>query len=122
MLFCHRTSACTLICSCFALTICYILSSTSIQLHPSGTQLLVGQKGGTAYLISHQPIEKKGTLETEYNAKTDDETEGTFTAIFATRGQAVVNGIKNGCAIVWDRKNGNMVYGLKHGNGNVDFS
>lgn len=95
------------------------LSSTSIQLHPNGTQLLIGQKGGTAYLISHQLNENKGTLEKKYIAKTDGEGEGTFGAIFATGGQAVVSGVSNGSVLVWDRKKGNMVYGLKHGPGKV---
>jgi hypothetical protein len=96
------------------------LFSTSIHLHPNGTQLLIGQKGGTAYLISHQSNENKGTLEKKYCPKTDEESEGTLGAIFATGGQAVVSGISNGCVLVWDRKKGNMVYGLKHGIGNVN--
>ena len=72
-------------------------------------------------MISHQSNENKGTLEKKYCPKTDDETEETLGAIFATGGQAVVSGISNGCVLVWDRKKGNMVYGLKHGNGNVNF-
>lgn len=99
-----------------------ILCSTSIQLHPNGTQILIGQKGGTAYLISHQLNENKGTLEKKYIVKTDDESEGSFAAIFATGGQAVVSGVSNGSVLVWDRKKGNMVYGLKHGTGKVNNS
>lgn len=61
----------------------------------------------------------KGNIEKTYCAKDDDGPEGAYTAIFATNGQAVVNGSSNGCAFVWDRKKGNMVYGLKHGTGTV---
>lgn len=69
-------------------------------------------------MVSHQANEKKGTLEKKYCGS---DNEGTFEAIFATRGQAVVNGTCNGCALVWDRKKGTRVYGLKHGNGAVEY-
>ena len=120
MRFCRRTIACEFpCCSCVALMIEFGLSSTCIQLHPSGTHLLIGQKGGTAYLISNKQG-MKGVLEKKYCVKNDDGPEG-YTAIFATMGQAVVNGSSNGCALVWDRKKGTMVYGLKHEKGTVLF-
>jgi hypothetical protein len=40
-----------------------------------------------------------------------------FPAVFATNGQAVLYGTVNGCALVWDRKKGAIVYGLKHPEG-----
>lgn len=44
-----------------------------------------------------------------------------FSAIFATKGQAVLYGTVNGCALVWDRKKGTIVYGLKHPDGKKKF-
>jgi len=43
-----------------------------------------------------------------------------FPAVFATRGQAVLYGTVNGCALVWDRKKCQIVYGLKHPEGKLD--
>jgi len=86
-------------------------------------QLLVGQEGGTAYLIPLRPNENKGTIEKTYTSdKVTAHAAATpglkgFPATFATKGQAVVFGMTNGCALVWDRKKGSIVYGLKHPDG-----
>jgi hypothetical protein len=51
--------------------------------------------------------------------KSDDETEHSRQYL-RRGGQAVVSGVSNGSVLVWDRKKGNMVYGLKHGTGEVN--
>lgn len=94
------------------------IKSTSIDVHPSGLYLLVGQQGGEANLITLRPNECKGSVERVYtSAKLQSMTTLGFPAVFATNGQAVLYGTVNGCALVWDRKKGAIVYGLKHPEG-----
>lgn len=81
-------------------------------MHPNGTYLLAGQKGGTAYLIRHS--ENKGTVEKTYTVEKHEDTDGSSTALFATKGQAVVFGVIDGSILVWNRKKATVVYGLKH--------
>lgn len=95
-----------------SLTFIRVVSSTSLDMHPNGTHLLVGQKGGTAYSIRHG--ENKGTIEKTYTVENAEDLDGSSSALFATKGQAVVFGMTNGSVLVWDRKKGNVVYGLKH--------
>jgi hypothetical protein len=89
-----------------------VIFSTSLDMHPNGTHILVGQKGGTAYSIRHS--ENKGTIEKTYTVENAEDSDGSSSALFATKGQAVVFGMTNGSVLVWDRKKGNVVYGLKH--------
>ena len=80
--------------------------------------MLVGQEGGKASLITLRLNECKGSVERTYtSAKLQAMTTPGFPAVFATNGQAVLYGIVNGCALVWDRKKGAIVYGLKHPEG-----
>ncbi|KAF9484904.1 WD40 repeat-like protein [Pholiota conissans] len=91
----------------------------SIDVHPTGTYLLVAQEGGFAHLVTMRPNENKGVIERTYTSeKIQSMAQKGFTsAVFATKGQAVVYGTINGCALVWDRKKGSIVYGLKHPEG-----
>ncbi|KIM49515.1 hypothetical protein M413DRAFT_438701 [Hebeloma cylindrosporum] len=90
-------------------------SVTSIDVHPSGLYLLVGQEGGKANLVTLRSNESKGSVERIYTSeKLQSTTTLSFPAIFATNGQAVLYGTVNGCGLVWDRKKGAIVYGLKH--------
>ncbi|KAG6845203.1 hypothetical protein H0H87_012530 [Tephrocybe sp. NHM501043] len=58
-----------------------------------------------------------GAVEQSFSCK---ETEarsaqaGSFGAVFATEGQAVLFGSVEGCVLVWDRKKAAIVYGLEH--------
>ncbi|KAF8164009.1 WD40-repeat-containing domain protein, partial [Pholiota molesta] len=90
----------------------------SIDIHPTGTYLLVAQEGGKAHLVTMRPNENKGNIERTYTSeKIQSMSQKAFPAVFATKGQAVLYGTVNGCALVWDRKKGTIVYGLKHPEG-----
>ncbi|KAF8968318.1 hypothetical protein BDZ97DRAFT_1916158 [Flammula alnicola] len=92
----------------------------SIDIHPTGLYLLVAQEGGKAHLVTMKPNENKGNIERTYTSEKIQSmsmTQKGFPAIFATKGQAVLYGTVNGCALVWDRKKGMIVYGLKHPEG-----
>uniref|UniRef100_A0A8H7Y286 WD40 repeat-like protein n=1 Tax=Psilocybe cubensis TaxID=181762 RepID=A0A8H7Y286_PSICU len=93
---------------------------TSIDLPPTGTYLLVAQEGGQCHLVTLKPSESKGVIERTYTSeKLQSLKQKSFPAVFATRGQAVLYGTVNGCALVWDRKKGVIVYGLKHPEGDL---
>ncbi|KAF8881947.1 hypothetical protein CPB84DRAFT_1851418 [Gymnopilus junonius] len=87
---------------------------TSIEVHPSGQYLLISQAGGKASLVTLRPNETASVEKTYTSEKLQTLTPNRFSAVFATRGQAVLYGTVNGCALVWDRKKGIIVYGLKH--------
>lgn len=95
-----------------------VCESISIDTHPTGTYLLVGQEGGKAHLVTMRPNQNKGNIERTYTSeKIQAMSQKGFPAVFATKGQAVLYGTMNGCALVWDRKKGSIVYGLKHPEG-----
>jgi hypothetical protein len=95
-----------------------VCDSISIDIHPTGTYLLVAQEGGKAHLVTMRPNENKGNIERTYTSeKIQSMSQKAFPAVFATKGQAVLYGTVNGCALVWDRKKGTIVYGLKHPEG-----
>ncbi|KAF9533587.1 WD40-repeat-containing domain protein [Crepidotus variabilis] len=90
---------------------------TAMDMPASSSHLLVTQEGGSAYLVALRLTENKGVIEKTYTSD-KVKAEGTGCgAIFATYGQALVFGSTNGCALVWDRKKGSVVYGLKHPEG-----
>lgn len=64
-----------------------------------------------------KPNETASVERTYTNEKLQALTPNRFPAVFATKGQAVLYGTVNGCALVWDRKKGVIVYGLKHPEG-----
>lgn len=95
-----------------------IYSSTSLDLNPAGTHVLVSQIGGSARLLNIRQADKKGSVELSYSCKeTEAHPDGGFGAVFATQGQAVLFGSVEGCVLVWDRKKGAIVYGLAHEEG-----
>ncbi|KDR81902.1 hypothetical protein GALMADRAFT_240187 [Galerina marginata CBS 339.88] len=90
----------------------------SIDIHPTGLYLLVGQEGGKCHLVTLKLGENKGTVERTYTSeKLQSLNKKGFPAVFATKGQAVLYGLVNACGLVWDRKKGTIVYGLKHPEG-----
>ncbi|KAF9555573.1 hypothetical protein CPC08DRAFT_711928 [Agrocybe pediades] len=91
----------------------------SIDIHPSGTYLLVGVEDGL-HLLTLKSNENTGKIEQSYKSEKALAQMGKrkgFPAVFATRGQAILYGMINDCALVWDRRKGSIVYGLKHPNG-----
>lgn len=97
---------------------------TSIEAHPSGSNLLVTQEGGLSHLVTFRATENKGSIEKTYTserlqvlASNKNSAERRLSAVFATRGQAVLFGVVNSCTLIWDRKKGVIVYGLKHEEG-----
>ncbi|PPR00053.1 hypothetical protein CVT24_009009 [Panaeolus cyanescens] len=96
---------------------------TSIEAHPSGSNLLVTQEGGQSHLVTFRAGENKGSIEKTYTSErlqvlgssNKGSPERRLPAVFATRGQAVMFGVLNSCTLIWDRKKGIIVYGLKHG-------
>ncbi|KAF8894760.1 hypothetical protein BD779DRAFT_1502773 [Infundibulicybe gibba] len=88
---------------------------TSIDITPNGSHALIGQEGRAARLVGIRQANRKGSVEQSYSCKdTETRFNSTFGAIFATRGEAVLFGSVDGCALVWDRKKGNIVYALEH--------
>ncbi|KAF8061660.1 WD40-repeat-containing domain protein [Lyophyllum atratum] len=86
----------------------------SLDLTPSGAHVLVGV-GPHARLVGVRQPDNKGSVEQIYSCKeTEARPSGGFGAVFATEGQAVLFGSVDGCALVWDRKKGTIVYGLEH--------
>ncbi|KAG5652013.1 hypothetical protein H0H81_006595 [Sphagnurus paluster] len=87
----------------------------SLDLMPSGTHLLVGV-GTFSVLVGIRQADSKGSVEQSFTCKeTETKSSGSgFGAVFATDGQAVLFGSVQGCVLVWDRKRGNIVYGLEH--------
>ena len=81
---------------------------------------MAGQKGA-AYLLTHEPNTIKGKLDNFYVTPGPPPVSGNeganYSSLFATNGHAVVSGLIKGCALVWDRKKGNIVYGLRHPHG-----
>ncbi|KAF8162830.1 hypothetical protein B0H34DRAFT_693093 [Crassisporium funariophilum] len=93
---------------------------TSLDINPSGSHLLVGEDGGKAQLVTLRTKENKGSVEQKYTSeKLQFQKQKDFHAVFATKGQAILHGSVNGCALVWDRKKGTIVYGLKHSEDDV---
>ncbi|TEB36320.1 hypothetical protein FA13DRAFT_1771708, partial [Coprinellus micaceus] len=90
----------------------------SLDLCPLGTHVLVGFSSGGAILVgSLRQVESKGNIESVYSlTKESDGWVGRneYGAALATQGQAIVFGTMDSCALVWDRKKGNVVYGLEH--------
>ncbi len=71
-------------------------------------------------MITHEPNAIKGKLDKFYvtpGPPVSGNEVANYSSIFATTGQAVVSGLIKGCALVWDRKKGNIVYGLRHPHG-----
>ena len=92
--------------------------STSLDLNPAGTHVLVSHIGGYARLLSIRHTNKKETVAISYSCKeTQAHPDSGFGAVFATQGQAVLFGSVEGCVLVWDRKKGAIVYGLAHDEG-----
>ncbi|KAF5386987.1 hypothetical protein D9615_001964 [Tricholomella constricta] len=86
----------------------------SLDLTPSGSHVLVGV-GTSAALVGIRRPDSKGTIEQAFTCKEmESRPGGGFGAVFATEGQAVLFGSVEGCALVWDRKRGAIVYGLEH--------
>lgn len=79
--------------------------------------MLVGDDGGKARLITLRTNENKGGVEQTYTSPKFQGKRQDFPSVFATKGQAVLHGTLNGCALVWDKRKGTIVYGLKHPEG-----
>ena len=76
--------------------------------------------GGAILVGSLRQVESKGNIESVYSlTKESDGWVGRneYGAALATHGQAVVFGPVDSCVLVWDRKKGNVVYGLEHEEG-----
>lgn len=78
---------------------------------------MVGDEGGKARLVTLRTSENKGAVEQTYTSPKFQGKRQDFPSVFATKGQAVLHGTLNGCALVWDKRKGTIVYGLKHPEG-----
>ena len=88
-----------------------------MDINPGGSHLLVGDEGGKARLVTLRTSENKGGIEQTYSSPKFQGKRQDFPSVFATKGQAVLHGTLNGCALVWDKRKGTIVYGLKHPEG-----
>lgn len=77
--------------------------------------MLVGDSYGKARLVALRTNEDK--VEQTYTSLKFQRKRQDFPSVFATKGQAVLHGTLNGCALVWDKRKGTIVYGLKHPEG-----
>jgi hypothetical protein len=79
----------------------------------------VGQVGGRSHLVGIRQDDSKGKIEQVFSnkeAESQVKSSRNFGAAFASRGQSILFGSAEGCALVWD-KNGNVAWGLDHGGG-----
>jgi hypothetical protein len=84
----------------------------------------VAQTGGRAHLVGIKQDDSKGKIEQVYAIKDEDivsKMRHEFGAVFANQGRMVLFGSTNGCVLVWDKNNGNVVCGLDHCEGEMDF-
>lgn len=94
--------------------------SISLDVDPQEAHVLAGVSSGGAALVALGKLESKGNIEMMYSlTKESDGWAGRneYGAALATQGQAVLFGTVDSCALVWDRKKGNVVYGLEHDEG-----
>jgi hypothetical protein len=98
--------------------------STSLDMSPGSSHVLVGQIGGRARLVSTRQSGNRGAVEVSYSLKekaqaqqSEDIHPGFPGAIFAAAGQVVLFGAEDGCVVVWDRVKATVSYGLEHEKG-----
>ena len=80
---------------------------------------LASQVGGRCHLINISP-DDKGKVEQVYTVQDPEITNEAvyeFEGLFANRAQSLLFGVVKGCIMVWDKKSGDVTYGLNHGEG-----
>ncbi|KAF9068344.1 hypothetical protein BDP27DRAFT_1327490 [Rhodocollybia butyracea] len=93
----------------------------SIDLNPDKTHVLIACHGICRLIGLHE--DQRGKLEQSYSNKEIESLphgQRNLGAVFTARGQGVLFGDINGCALIWDTQKGSLVYGLDHGVGEVD--
>ena len=78
---------------------------------------LVAQTGGRAHLVTIKQDDSKGKIEQVYAIKDEDiikKMKHEFGAVFANQGQTVLFGSMEGCVLVWDTNQGNLLCALDH--------
>ena len=100
----------------------FIHESTTLNLSPNGSHVLVGQVGGRARLVSGRQCGNRGAVEVSYLPKEQlqqlSETHSQYPgAVFAAAGQTVIFGSVEGCVLVWDKTKATVSYGLEHDKG-----
>lgn len=93
-----------------------------MDVDPRGDHALATQIGGRSHLVKISQDDQKGKVEQVYAVKDSDlqDTSYDFGALFANRGRSLLFGVTRGCVMVWDKKSGEVVHGLIHGDG-TDF-
>ncbi|KAF9265850.1 hypothetical protein L218DRAFT_997230 [Marasmius fiardii PR-910] len=81
-----------------------------IEINNTKTNALVTSEVAS-FLINLQP-EQRGQVERVYSGEQRIDTGAH--AKFATQGQGILFGSQQGCALIWDTKSGNLLYGLDH--------
>lgn len=89
----------------------------SIEIDPTGRWALMGLVGDTARMLSLTNAKEEHRRYSNWDIENRSDTG--FGAIFAAQGQGILFGSIDGCALVWDTKTGNLVYGLDHHDGDV---
>lgn len=101
------------------------MHSTLLDTDTRGQLGLTTLADGRCELVNIRLDANKGSVEQIYSVK-DMELPGTFThdfgAVFVNGGQRVMYGSVQGCVMVWDRSNGDVAYGLRHGEGEAGCS
>lgn len=85
----------------------------SIDVDPTGKWILTGLVGDTARMLSLTSDQ----VQRYSNWDVENRIDNGFGAMFVAHGQGVLFGCVQGCALVWDTKNGNLIYGLEHHEG-----
>lgn len=101
----------------------FVPRSQSLDIHPNGSQALIGLSTGEAQIVSIAQLDGGGAAVTEKtysNTSTTSLPPGAgYGAAFAANGQAVIFGSVDGCALVWDTKKSAVVYALEHEEGGL---
>ncbi|KAI0345067.1 hypothetical protein BDW22DRAFT_1370783 [Trametopsis cervina] len=90
----------------------------TLDVDPRGSHALAAQTGGRSHLVNISQDDQKGKVEQVYTLKESDpqtDVSYDFGAMFAARGQRLLFGAAQGCIMVWDRKSGEVIHGLVHG-------
>jgi hypothetical protein len=89
---------------------------TSIDVDDNERHALIVQAGGIARVVGINQDDGKGKIEKEFSCE-ELETQTGFRAVFVQRGQFVLFGCVDGCSLLWDRNNGEVIVALDHGEG-----
>ncbi|KAJ7063593.1 hypothetical protein C8F01DRAFT_84045 [Mycena amicta] len=91
-------------------------SITSISINPTSLQALISQTQGSACVVSIASQDSQRVKQAYANNGLNHVSLG---ARFASQGNIVVYGARDGCLKLWDAQNGSLVYGMEYAEGDL---